>query len=70
MPYKQSKGCVIYAGGFPDLPQQLQLHTSHQKLPTSHTCAFQLNLPHFLSLEDMTAAFETALTESEGFGFA
>lgn len=64
-------GLVLYiAGGFQDLPHELQLCEGHQKLPTSHTCAFQLNIPQCTGLDEVKAAFDIALTQSEGFGFA
>lgn len=62
---------TLPAGGFAELSSKLKLQSSPQTqaLPTAHTCFFQLNLPHYKSLEELTAAFTTALNESQGFAF-
>ena len=63
------KDTSLFAGGFKELSNKLKLQASSQGLPTSHTCFYQLNLPHYTSLQDMTAAFTMALKECNGFGF-
>lgn len=65
------QGDLGVAGGFKELSSKLKLQASSQLigLPTSHTCFFQLNLPHYTSLENMTAGFMRALKECKGFGF-
>ncbi|KAA6425607.1 MAG: E3 ubiquitin- ligase UPL5 [Trebouxia sp. A1-2] len=60
---------TVPAGGFQELSSKLKLQTSSQGLPTSHTCFFQLNMPWYSSVQEMTAAFTRAMQESKGFGF-
>ena len=62
-------GVVLFAGGFKELSSKLKLQASAQGLPTSHTCFFQLNLPHYTSLQEMKAAFTMAVKDCNGFGF-
>lgn len=59
-----------FAGGFQALSCRLELHASSNKLPTSHTCALRMNIPHCLHLEEMSSALSTAVAHhAAGFGF-
>jgi len=66
-------------GGFKDLMgmngrQKFNIHRYHDgqdRLPASHTCFNQLDLPEYEKYEQLRAALLTAITEgSEGFGMA
>ena len=52
--------------------QKFQIHRAYEKnkLPTSHTCMNQLDLPEYESLEDLRKMLKTAIIYGkEGFGF-
>ena len=64
--------------GFKALPglgglQKFQIHksfTSHDRLPTAHTCMNQLDLPEYPSKEKLKSRLKLAISEGkEGFGF-
>jgi HECT-domain (ubiquitin-transferase) len=64
--------------GFKALPglgglQKFQIHksfTSHDRLPTAHTCMNQLDLPEYPSKEKLKNRLKLAISEGkEGFGF-
>ena len=64
--------------GFKALPglgglQKFQIHksfTSHDRLPTAHTCMNQLDLPKYPTKEKLKNRLKIAISEGkEGFGF-
>jgi len=60
----------VPVGGFEALPLRFQLvrsFESESRLPTTHTCFFQLVFPAYTSYEQMTARFEQAVSGGCGW---
>jgi E3 ubiquitin-protein ligase HUWE1 len=54
-------------------PQRFQIHKcgNSNRLPSSHTCFNQLDLPEYTSEEELHRLLLTAIREgSQGFGFS